>query len=107
MVVVTVLAYLRIVPVDDLGWLEGSRAGNAIIAGVEDGIQQLSGLWLEHSELYLVLAIPWLYAYLLHTKRLLGRILGGLMICLDLALILVAYFILRKTALSKYFKAMN
>jgi hypothetical protein len=88
-VVVTVLAYLRIVPVDDLGWLEGSRAGNAIIAGVENGIEQLSGLWLEHSELYLVLVFPWLYAYLGHTKRLIRRLGGLLFVALDLALILM------------------
>ena len=74
---------------DDLGWLEGSRAGNAIIAGVENGIEKLSGLWLEHSELYLVLVFPWLYAYLGHTKRLLRRVAGLLFVALDLALILM------------------
>lgn len=89
--VVSGLACLRLVPVDGLSWLEGSRAGDVIVAGFRNGIEQLSGLWAEHSELYLVLAIPWLYAYLLHTKRLLGRILGGLMICLDLALILMPH----------------
>jgi len=87
--VVTVLAYLRIVPVDDLGWLEGSRGGNAIIAGMEDLIEKLSGLWVEHSELYLVLVFPWLYAYLSHTKRLLRRVAGLLFVALDLMLILM------------------
>ena len=87
--VVTLLAYLRIVPVDDLGWLEGSRAGDAIIAGAENGIERLSGLWQEHSELYLVLVFPWLYAYLSHTKRLLRRVAGLLFVALDMALILM------------------
>lgn len=87
--VVTVLAYLRIVPVDDLGWLEGSRGGNAIIAGMENLIERLSGLWVEHSELYLVLVFPWLYAYLSHTKRLLCRVAGLLFVALDLMLILM------------------
>ena len=87
--VVTLLAYLRIVPVDDLGWLEGSRGGNAIIAGVENLIEKLSGLWVEHSELYLVLVFPWLYAYLSHTKRLLRRVAGLLLVGLDLMLILM------------------
>lgn len=87
--VVTLLAYLRIVPVDDLGWLEGSRGGNAIIAGMENLIERLSGLWVEHSELYLVLVFPWLYAYLSHTKRLLRRVAGLLLVALDLMLILM------------------
>ena len=34
--VVTLLAYLRIIPVDDLSWLEGSRGGDAIIEGVSN-----------------------------------------------------------------------
>lgn len=88
-VVVTLLAYLRIIPVDDLSWLEGSRGGNAIIAGMEDLIEKLSGLWLEHSELYLVLVFPWLYAFLGHTKGLLRRVFGVVFIALDLALILM------------------
>ena len=88
-VVVTLLSYLRIVPVDGLGWLEGSRAGNAIIEGVENGIRQLSGLWLEHSELYLVLVFPWLYAYLTHTRRFLRRVAALLFVGLDLALVLM------------------
>lgn len=88
-VVVTVLAYLRIIPVDGLGWLEGSRAGNAIIATVESGIEDLSGLWLEHSELYLVLVFPWLYAYLSHTKRLLRRVAGVCLVALDMLLIVM------------------
>lgn len=87
--VVTLLAYLRIVPVDDLGWLEGSRGGNAIITGMENLIERLSGLWVEHSELYLVLVFPWLYAYLSHTKRLLRRVAGLLLVALDLMLILM------------------
>ncbi len=88
-VVVTLLAYLRIVPADGLAWLEGSRAGDAIIAGFHDGMERLSGLWVEHSELYLVLVFPWLYAYLLHTKRLRRKIMGVVFIALDLALILM------------------
>ena len=88
-VVVTLLSYLRIVPVDGLGWLEGSRAGDAIIEGVENGIRQLSGLWVEHSELYLVLVFPWLYAYLTHTQRFLRRVAALLFVALDLALILM------------------
>lgn len=88
-VVVTLLAYLRIIPVDDLSWLEGSRGGNAIIAGMEDLIEKLSGLWLEHSELYLVLVFPWLYAFLGRTKGLLRRVFGVVFIALDLALILM------------------
>lgn len=88
-VVVTLLAYLRIIPVDDLAWLEGSRAGNAIIAGAENAVERLSGLWLEHSELYLVLVFPWLYAYLCHTKGLLRRVVGLVFLVLDLALILM------------------
>ena len=88
-VVVTVLSYLRIIPVDDLGWLEGSRAGNAIIMAIEEGIESLSGLWVEHSELYLVLVFPWLYAYLSHTRRLLRRVAGVCFVALDMALILM------------------
>lgn len=88
-VVVTVLAYLRVIPVDALGWLEGSRAGNAIIAGVENGIEELSGLWLEHSELYLVLVFPWLYGFLCHTKRLFNRVAGLSIVALDMILVLM------------------
>ena len=86
-VVVTLLAYLRIIPVDDLSWLEGSRAGDAIIDGVSELIERLTGLWQEHSELYLVLIFPWLYAYLGRTKRLLSRVAAVLFIALDMALI--------------------
>lgn len=86
-VVVTLLAYLRIIPVDDLSWLEGSRAGDAIIAGVENGIEKLSGLWLEHSELFLVLIFPWLYAFLGRGDRLIHRAAAVVFIALDTALI--------------------
>lgn len=85
--VVTLLAYLRIIPVDDLSWLEGSRGGDAIIEGVSNLIERLTGLWQEHSKLYLVLIFPWLYAYLGHTKRLLSRVTAVLFIALDMALI--------------------
>jgi hypothetical protein len=87
-VVVTLLAYLRIIPVDDLAWLEGSRAGDAIITGVTKGIERLSGLWQEHSELYLVLVFPWLYSYLCHTKRLWRRVSAVVFILLDMVLVL-------------------
>lgn len=86
-VMVTALAYLRIIPVDALGWLEGSRAGDTIIAGVENGIESLSGLWLEHSELYLALVFPWLYAFLSHTKRFFYRVMGLGIMALDAALV--------------------
>lgn len=87
--VVTLLAYLRMIPVEGLAWLEGSRAGNAIVAGAENGIERLSGLWVEHSELYLVVVFPWLYAYLCHTKRLLRRVAALAFVGLDLVLILM------------------
>jgi hypothetical protein len=88
-VLVTFLSYLRLVSVDSLLWLEGSRAGDAIIETARLGYAALSELWVEHSELYLVLAFPWLYAYLLHTKRLLRKIMGILLVGLDAALILM------------------
>ncbi len=87
--VVTVLAYIRRIPVENLAWLEGSRAGDAIIHGVENAVEQLSQLWLDHSELYLVLAFTWLYAYLVYAKRFFGKILCGLLILLDLLLIVM------------------
>ena len=86
--VVTLLAYLRLVPVDGLSWLEGSRAGDAIVSGIQRGYEQLSGLWVEHSELYLVLTFPWLYAFLLHTNRLINKVMGVIFILLNLFLIL-------------------
>ena len=86
-VVVTLLSYFRNIPIDSLAWLEGSRAGDFIIAHFRDGVERLSGLWVEHSELYLVLAFPWLYAYMLHTKRLFRKIMGALFIALDLLLV--------------------
>lgn len=92
-VVVTLLAYLRILPVEALDWMKGSRASNAILGGAETFIERLSGLWLEHSELYLVLIFPWLYAYLGHTKRLLNRVLALVFIGLDLVLILKTHSI--------------
>ncbi len=87
-VMVTALAYLRLLPVDALFWLEGSRAGNAIIAGFESGMESLSGLWAEHSELFLVLAFPWLYAHLVHTGRLRRRVMGLILLALELLLII-------------------
>ena len=88
-VVVTVLAYLRRVPVENLLWLEGSRGGNAIIDGSYNAMEKLSQLWLDHSELYLVLVFAWLYAYLVHTKRLFRKSVAVLFILLDLFLILL------------------
>ncbi len=90
-VMVTVLAYLRLIPIDSLSWLEGSLGGNAIIKAFRGGIDRLSGLWAEHSELFLVLVFPWLYAYLLHTRRLFRRVLGLLFLALDLVLILMSH----------------
>lgn len=86
---VTLLSYLRLIPADGLQWLEGSRAGDAIIAVFHRGYETLSEIWVEHSELYLVLVFPWLYAYLLHTERLFRRIMGLLFVCLDAALIMM------------------
>ena len=89
-VVVTLLSYLRNIPTDGLAWLEGSRAGDAIIAGFRDGVDHLSGLWTEHSEIYLVLVFSWLYAYMLHTKRPIRKIMGALFILLDFSLVLMS-----------------
>lgn len=86
---VIVLSYLRIIPVDDLGWLEGSRAGNYLVETIHAGIEHLSGLWVEHSELFLVLVFPWLYAYLLHTRRVFRKVTGLISIVLALALIVM------------------
>lgn len=85
--VVTGLAYLRLVPADGLSWLAGSRAGDAIVESFEIAMEKLSGLWVEHSELYLVLVFPWLYAFFLHTKRLFHKIIGVLFLALNLFLI--------------------
>jgi len=70
-VVVTVLGYVRMIPVDALSWLEGSRAGDLLVDAFTHGMGALSGLWATHSELFLVITFPWLFAFLLHTKRLL------------------------------------
>ena len=86
-VVVTVLAYIRHVPLDSLLWLEGSRAGDAIINGSINAVERLSQLWVDHSELYLVLVFSWIYAYLIHTKRLFRKVMGGVFILLELFLI--------------------
>ena len=88
-VLVIVLSYLRIIPVDDMGWLEGSRAGNFMVESIHAGIEHLSGLWVEHSELFLVLVFPWLYAYLLHTRRVFRKVTGLISIALALALIVM------------------
>lgn len=74
-VLVTLLGYVRMIPVDALTWLEGSRAGDLLVDGFAYGMGALSGLWETHSELFLVITFPWLYAFLIHTKRLL-RTLG-------------------------------
>lgn len=88
-VLVTFLSYLRLIPVDGLLWLEGSRAGDAILDAVREGYAALSQLWVEHSELYLVLVFPWLYAYLIHTKRFFRKVMGVLFVGLDAALIVM------------------
>lgn len=49
----------------------------------------MSGLWLEHSELYLVLVFPWLYGFLCHTKRLFNRVAGLGIVALDMILVLM------------------
>ena len=87
--IVTALAYFRLIPPDSLAWLEGSRAGDAIITGFHNGYERLSALWVEHSELYLVLSFPWLYAFLMHTKRLVRRILGLCFVGLNAMLIVM------------------
>jgi hypothetical protein len=53
-------------------------------------MDRLSGLWTEHSEIYLVLVFSWLYAYMLHTKRPIRKIMGGIFILLDFALVLMS-----------------
>lgn len=89
LIVVISLSYLRLIPVNSLSWLEGSRAGDAIIASFGYAIEHLSSLWVEHSELYLVLSFSWLYAYLLHTKRLLRKIGGVMLVLLAMVLVLM------------------
>lgn len=86
---VTALAYLRLIPADSLSWLEGSRAGDAIINSFRDGYERLSTLWVEHSELYLVLSFPWLYAYMMHTKRFFRRVMGLCFVALNALLIIM------------------
>ncbi len=88
-VIMTVISYLRLVPTDSLSWLEGSRAGNAILDVFQKTVGRLSSLWAEHSQLYLVLVFPWLYAYLLYTRRLLRKVQGMIFIILDLVLIVM------------------
>ena len=88
-IVVTALAYIRHIPLDSLLWLEGSRAGDAIIDGSRNAMERLSQLWVDHTELYLVLVFSWLYAYLVHTKRLFRKIMCVLFILLDLTLIVM------------------
>lgn len=88
-VLVTLLACFRRIPVDNLLWLEGSRAGDAIIKGSHNAMERLSQLWVDHSELYLVLVFAWLYAYLVHSKSLIRKFLCGMLILLDLTLILM------------------
>jgi hypothetical protein len=90
---VTALAYLRLISVDSLAWLEGSRAGDAIINGFRNGYERLSTLWVEHSELYLVLSFPWLCAYMMHTKRLFRRVMGMCFVALDAILIVMTHSI--------------
>ena len=87
---VTVLSYLRLIPVDGLAWLEGSPAGDLVIETFTDAYARLSSLWVEHSALFLVLVFPWLLAFLFHTKRLRRWVLVATCIGLDLALVLMS-----------------
>ncbi len=89
LVIVTLLAYLGRMPVDVLDWLAGSRAGDALLTAFREAVADLSGLWQTHAEIYLVLAFPWLYAYLMHTRRYYRRALGGILLLADLGLILM------------------
>ncbi len=88
-VIVTGLAYLSRVSVDTLDWMAGSRAGDAIIAAFRDAVEGLSGLWQEHAEIYLVLVFPWLFAYLMHTRLPTRRVMGLLLLAVDVGLILM------------------
>lgn len=90
-VLVTVLGYVRMLPVDTLSWLEGSRAGDLLVDGFTRSLAALSGLWATHSELYLVITFPWLYAFLMHTKRLIRTLALSLLMMANALLVIASH----------------
>lgn len=86
---VTLLSYLRQISVDELGWLAGSRGGDALIDFVGTSLEHLSELWVEQSSFFLVLVFPWLYALTVYAARLRHRILWLALVALDLFLVLM------------------
>ncbi len=90
-VLVTILCYVRMIPVDALSWLEGSRAGDLLVDAFTSGMGALSGLWAVHSELFLVITFPWLYAFLLHTKRLLRTLGLTLLMMANVLLVIISH----------------
>lgn len=89
-VLVTFLSYLHLIPVDSLSWMKASPAGKVIVTFAEECYAHLSELWVEHSELYLVLVFPWLYAYLVHAKRLVRKMAWLALIALDVMLVVTS-----------------
>lgn len=90
-VVVTVLGYVRMIPADALTWLEGSRAGDLLADGFTRSMGALSDLWATHSELFLVLTFPWLFAFLIHTKRLLRALGLILLVTANVLLVVISH----------------
>lgn len=62
-----------------------------MVEGFARGMSALSGLWASHSELYLVITFPWLYAFLLHTKRLLRTLGISLLMVANVLLVVISH----------------
>lgn len=69
-VFMTLLCFVRLIPAGVFDWMDDSPGFRELLGDFRSATDFLSGLWADNFELFLILMLPWQYAFLLRTKRL-------------------------------------
>ena len=68
------LSCVRLLPAEFSGWLDEYRLGAVLTDGMRTAAGFLNALWSASFEQFLVLALPWLFVFLLSRRRLLTAV---------------------------------
>ena len=74
LVLIVLLSCVRLLPAEFSGWLDEYRLGAVLTDGMRTAAGFLNALWSASFEQFLVLALPWLFVFLLSRRRLLTAV---------------------------------